>query len=190
MKTITIDDELYAYIAAQTKYIGEDASDILRRLLLPDTETAPQSVVDASEEPQPTASTDNAVSAESNVDVVAKPAETENGAVFVPEATALAGCSTVVERFLQLLSGLHRHHAATFESVLSIRGKGRDYFATSKEQLLATGSSTNPKAIPESQFWVVTNNNTGKKAAILRQVAEVLNYTPSQQDVIVDALTQ
>ena len=37
MKTITIDDELYAHIAAQTKYIGEGASDILRRLLLPES---------------------------------------------------------------------------------------------------------------------------------------------------------
>ena len=33
MKTIEIDEELYHFIASQTKHIGEDASSILRRLL-------------------------------------------------------------------------------------------------------------------------------------------------------------
>ena len=33
MKTIEIDEELYQYIAGQTRHIGEDASSILRRLL-------------------------------------------------------------------------------------------------------------------------------------------------------------
>ena len=36
MKTIEIDEELYHYIASQTQQIGESASEILRRLLLPD----------------------------------------------------------------------------------------------------------------------------------------------------------
>lgn len=33
MKTIEVDDELYAYIASHTRHIGESASDILRRML-------------------------------------------------------------------------------------------------------------------------------------------------------------
>ena len=33
MKNIEIDDELYHYIASRTQFIGESASDILRRLL-------------------------------------------------------------------------------------------------------------------------------------------------------------
>ena len=36
MKSIEIDDDLYAFIASQTKHIGESASQILRRLLLPE----------------------------------------------------------------------------------------------------------------------------------------------------------
>ncbi|PID51141.1 MAG: replication initiation regulator SeqA, partial [Pasteurellales bacterium] len=31
MKKIEVDDELYNYIASRTQYIGETASDILRR---------------------------------------------------------------------------------------------------------------------------------------------------------------
>lgn len=34
MKTIEVDEQLYNYIAGQTQHIGENASDILRRLLL------------------------------------------------------------------------------------------------------------------------------------------------------------
>ena len=37
MKTIEIDDDLYAFIAGQTKHIGESASQILRRLLMTDS---------------------------------------------------------------------------------------------------------------------------------------------------------
>ena len=33
MKIIEVDEELYQYIASQTRSIGESASDILRRLL-------------------------------------------------------------------------------------------------------------------------------------------------------------
>src|SRR5690606_39452091 len=33
MKSIEVDDELYKYIASQTRHIGESASDILRRML-------------------------------------------------------------------------------------------------------------------------------------------------------------
>ncbi|MGC8068887.1 replication initiation negative regulator SeqA, partial [Salmonella enterica] len=44
MKTIELDDDLYFYIASQTRHIGESASDILRRLLeQPANQTAPVS---------------------------------------------------------------------------------------------------------------------------------------------------
>lgn len=44
MKIIEVDEELYQYIASQTKSIGESASDILRRLLnFSSLSSAPQS---------------------------------------------------------------------------------------------------------------------------------------------------
>ncbi|WP_100658324.1 hypothetical protein [Alteromonas flava] len=186
MKTITIDDELYAFIAAQTKYIGEDASDILRRLLLPEDAAQTQPVASASQKVEVAEASATIVASSADAAVSAAPMT----ATFTPDSKALAQCNTVVERFLLLLGELHTHHKADYSRVLAIKGKGRDYFAITKEQLLATGSSTNPKAIPGSDYWVVTNNNTGKKAAILRQVAEVLGYSPSQQDAIIAGLTQ
>ena len=179
MKSITIDDELYAYIASQTKYIGEDASDILRRLLLP--ESAPEVVADEVTPP--------AIEDETVVEETVEPVPVVNDAPFELDPAALAECSTVVERFLLILSLLYGANHAQFSAVLEIRGKGRDYFATSKEQLLATGSSTNPKAIPDSNYWVVTNNNTSKKASILGLVAAALGYDDETQQSIKHALT-
>lgn len=187
MKTITIDDELYAYIAAQTKFIGEDASDILRRLLLPETEQSEA----VETQPEPIVETTNEEPAAVEIETteqIPPPASSDAGQ-YSPNRDKLVACSTVVERFLLVLSDLAAHHPQQFEDVLGIKGKGRDYFATSKEHLLATGSSTNPKAIPQTSYWVVTNNNTSKKASILRQVAAALDYADADQTVIAQSLT-
>lgn len=185
MKTITIDDELYAHIAAQTKYIGEGASDILRRLLLPDSSSAkvtPEVVV----VPEPSS---DSVSTVEETPPVTQPDQTVSPETLALDATAILACSTVVERFLLVLSAIHKANPAAFNKVLNIRGKGRDYFANSKQHLLATGSSTNPKAIPDSDYWVVTNNNTSKKASILRLVSEAIGYDEKVQQDIVQSLT-
>ena len=55
MKTIEIDDDLYAFIAGQTKHIGESASQILRRLLMTDSveDTSTSAEAEAVEELEP-----------------------------------------------------------------------------------------------------------------------------------------
>ena len=179
MKTITIDDELYAYIASQTKYIGEGASDILRRLLLPETE--PQqtaAVIEQSVEAEMAQET--AVEQEPVNDVAVETNADSEGVFSLLASTGIDASASKVEIFLQVLSALHQTNSNAFNRVLDVKGRNRLYFANSKEELLASGSSTNPKQVPASEFWVVTNNNTGKKVAILKEVAQVLGY--SQQD--------
>ena len=189
MKTITIDDELYAYIASQTKYIGEGASDILRRLLLPETEpqqTAPvieesveaETVQEAAVEAAPSEKV--AIESAPNDEVVADVNTDSEGVFSLLASTTIDASASKVEIFLQVLSALHQTNSSAFKRVLDVKGRNRLYFANSKEELLASGSSTNPKQVPASEFWVVTNNNTGKKVAILKEVAQVLGY--SQQD--------
>jgi negative modulator of initiation of replication len=60
-------------------------------------------------------------------------------------------------------------------------GRNRTYFATNKDTLLETGSSTNPKNVPGSEYWVITNNNTVKKINMLKEVAQVIGF--EEQDV-------
>lgn len=192
MKSIEIDDDLYTYIASQTKHIGESASEILRRLLLEDVPieqsviTSPvKSVKETTQEKTKAKPVTKKVAAKAPKKVES-PAVTQSVVTAVSQPgdildkitdDALLGFDKVVERFMFILGVLHEIHGKSFSKVETIKGKNRVYFAQSKEQLLETGSSTNPKLIPNSEFWVVTNNNTAKKVNMLKQVLSVLDYS-------------
>ncbi|MCL1142578.1 replication initiation negative regulator SeqA [Shewanella gaetbuli] len=75
-----------------------------------------------------------------------------------------------VGRFMFLLNALAIRSNSQFENVLNIQGKGRLYFARSKQALLDSSQSSNPKQIGDSNYWVSTNNNTAKKRTILKEV--------------------
>jgi negative regulator of replication initiation len=83
---------------------------------------------------------------------------------------------TAVEKFLSLLSFLHRENRAQFAIVERFNGRSRKYFAESKADLEQSGRSVNPKNIPGSSYWVVTNNSTHAKCELLLQVMRVLGY--------------
>ena len=241
MKSIEIDDDLYAFIASQTKHIGESASEILRRLLLPEDGVASntelsatsalkteeknavietsasdntevnsvdeQSAASAPEKTVAVARKSRAV-AKSPSNVVAKrvaapsrAATSRNKTIAVQSEPmelhgrqdildvvthdTLKGFTKRVDQFLFVLSAAHKLNADNFTNVENIKGKNRTYFATSKEALLENGSSTNPKAIPDSPFWVVTNNNTAKKTNMLEQVLRQLGYQPEVIEAVV-----
>ena len=175
MKIIEVDDELYQYIASQTQHIGESASEILRRLLLPTA--AIQTAMSAPQLVETSAAT------QEGVDTV----HSLHTADFIDD-TALQAQQDVVGRFLYILSALHVQSPVLFQRVLDVRGRNRLYFATSKESLLAAGSSTNPKLIPDSGYWVVSNNNTNKKRAILDEVCDALGVEPEVKTYLIDSL--
>ena len=231
MKSIEIDDDLYAFIASQTKHIGESASQILRRLLLPEDgatvngvngksdalsevqDTAPLSVPETAEVPHEnvkvaaddkvqskakTPSQSKAVApkkvvaaskrapvAEENAEQVVATVHAKKDIVDVVTADALSTFTKRVDQFLFVLSAAHKLNENSFSAVETIKGKNRTYFATRKEALLENGSSTNPKAIPDSPYWVVSNNNTAKKVNMLEQVLRVLGYKPEVVETII-----
>ena len=75
----------------------------------------------------------------------------------------LAAQRGAVGRFLLILAALHRVHQNAFSAVCQIRGRDRLYFATSESALAESGSSTKPRQIPDSPYWVITNSNTTRK---------------------------
>lgn len=85
---------------------------------------------------------------------------------------------TRAKKFLYILSWAYRKHESDFAKVLLIEGNRRKYFALDEQTLLDSGSSTNPRPIPDSPFWVITNNSTAKKAEILSEVFRLLGYEP------------
>lgn len=173
MKTIEIDDELYHYIASQTQQIGESASDILRRLLLTEQNSS-VSIQGKSTE---------------NVSDVVIESSSSNAKVFdILSKPDLQAEQSVVGRFLVILSALARTHKSTFANVLEIKGRNRVYFAKTAAELMETGSSTNPKQIPNSDFWVITNSNTTRKKMMLTEAALKLGYNQVEAEQIRDFL--
>lgn len=171
-KQIDVDDDLYAFIASHTQDIGESASTILRRILGLPEYAAAEPVTEIVPEQLTT------------------PAETTNSQrVFdVLNRADLMAQRSAVSRFLHILSMLYRCHPSDFEKVLEVRGRDRIYFSTSEAELIAAGNSTNPKQIPDSPYWVVTNNNSTRKKSMLTQVAQSLGYLDTEAEQIRDFL--
>ncbi|MBD1584507.1 replication initiation negative regulator SeqA [Pseudoalteromonas sp. S16_S37] len=183
MKKIEIDDELYQYIASNTQSIGESASQILRRLLNLSTDSNTALTIS-------TQSAHIAEQPEQSKDAEAEKESVESNAnVFnILNKEELAMQKGVVGRFLFILCALHRTHKKSFHKVLDIKGRDRIYFAKSKEALLESGSSMNPKNILDSEYWVMTNSNTTRKKMMLHEVALSLGYTEAQAETIRDYL--
>jgi negative modulator of initiation of replication len=196
MKTIEIDDDLYQFIASQTQQIGESASDILRRLLIVSLTEAQAPVVPVAKKP-----TEVQVKEETKPEV--KPAaqavveKAAASAVPVGKSSSvfdfispqdLSAEQSVVGRFLFILSALSRAHRGDFAQVLEIKGRNRLYFGQSEASLLEAGSSTNPKPIPNTDFWVITNSNTTRKKMMLTEVAGKFGYSPVDVERIRDLL--
>lgn len=191
MKSIEIEDELYAFIASQTQHIGEDASQILHRLLLGDNpipeikKTAPVlahlTQVETQVDSHPV--TEQISEHKNKVDA---PDDSSSNVFELLENQPIDTESSRVQQWLHVLSALHQVNTDRFSKVLEITGRNR--FSDNKALLLEAGSSTNPKAIPNSRYWVVTNNNTAKKLSMLTQVCELLGYSQEHTQALVAKL--
>ena len=177
MKTIEVDDGLYEYLRRNTVRIGETASDILRRLL------------------HLTGPGENGGEASRRVRRGSKNHDTGGGVDQIP--TELSKCLNspgflaqpdVIGKFLFILGYLHTRDPDKFKDVLEISGRKRKYFALTSAELEQSGKSVNPQRIPESQYWVVTNNDTSKKRRILADVLRVLGYAGADVELALRAL--
>lgn len=157
MKTIELDDDLYFYIASQTRHIGESASDILRRLL---EQPAHQRVLVA----EPVA--------------VVQPSAvaTRQGLQALLDSGELQKEEKSINRFMQVLSTLYRDDPVGFTQATEIKGRKRVYFSRDPEALRASGSTTKPKPVPETPFWVITNTNTSRKQNMVAQLMASMGY--------------
>ncbi|MDW6093480.1 replication initiation negative regulator SeqA [Vibrio rhizosphaerae] len=182
MKTIEVDEELYRYIASQTCHIGESASDILRRLLNVDGQENPSLPV--SQDAPPVSNESALPQAQIGTPgiVVSKDAGREpqlSGVQVIRElliSDEFAAQKKVIDRFMLVLSTLYRIDSVSFSEAMQVKGRKRVYFADNEETLLASGNTTKPKAIPNTPFWVITNNNTSRKQQMIEQVMARMNF--------------
>jgi len=99
---------------------------------------------------------------------------------LTPESIATS-YPTAILRFMCALGWLSKKHGAEFAMVQHYTGRGRTYFAKNAQSIMDGGSSTNPKRIPESEFWVCTNLSNKMKGQILDGVMTILGYPPQDR---------
>jgi len=162
MKSIEVDEELYRYIAGQTQHIGESASEILRRLLQlpPFSPTAEPSLDGGSEFP-----------AELSV----------SGIEALLQSGDLDQEESAIARFMLILTALYQSKPVAFTQATDIKGRKRVYFARDPQELLANGTTTKPKAVPGTPYWVISNTNTNRKRNIIAQLMTAMEF---QADLI------
>ncbi|EGA69323.1 replication initiation regulator SeqA [Vibrio sinaloensis DSM 21326] len=179
MKTIEVDEDLYRYIASQTQHIGESASDILRRLLNVDGD-APQPAPQSPAKPKGI--------------VVSRDAAKEETVDNVKEMRSLlisdefAGLKKAIDRFMLVLSTLHRIDPMGFSEATQVKGRKRVYFANNEQTLLESGNTTKPKAIPQSPFWVITNTNTSRKRQMVDQLMARMNFPADLTEKVANSI--
>lgn len=177
MKIIEVDEELYQYIASQTRSIGESASDILRRLLsLPVHTSSVDDLVLTSAETNKSADQkpEQAINVkEVNIKTIKKQSITAINQIVEKVQTLLNSTefqeeSKAVVRFLAILRVLYRTNPESFaQATESLQGRTRVYFARDEATLLMAGNHTKPKQIPDTPYWVITNTNSGRKMLML-----------------------
>lgn len=94
----------------------------------------------------------------------------------------------VVNRMLDILSAAYKLKPALFDKLLSIRGRNRCYFAKSEEGIANSGNSTQPRNIPGTGYWIMTNSPTSQKQDMLEQALRVLGFSPEAIKDAVDAI--
>jgi len=147
MRTIEVEDDVYAYIASHTQEIGETASNILCRLLeieagnrKPQLKLADHELKDILENPK-------------------------------------LRFQSAVDKFLFILGEIYNQRTSDFEKIMAIQGRDRLYFAKSSEEIENSGNNTYPKKIPGTPYWVMTNSSTGQKALMLNDALIAIGYS-------------
>ncbi len=180
MKTIEVDEELYRYIASQTRHIGESASDILRRLLGVDHTDQPVAIV-SEDVKQPVVAELPSMSQSEGI-IVSKDAgkmsmhESVKAMRELLISDSFAERKKVIDRFMLVLSTLYGLDAESFSEAMAVKGRKRIYFADNEHTLLEHGNTTKPKVIPDTPFWVITNTNTSRKQQMVEQVMTRMNF--------------
>ncbi|MCO6545292.1 MAG: hypothetical protein J6564_05585 [Gilliamella sp.] len=164
MKTIEIDEELYQFLAGQTKHIGEDASSILRRLLnISQSTLIKKQTITQKENHYPLFN-----------DLLTSDAFTNE--------------KSIISRFILLLSALYNYNPALFAiAATSLHGSKRKYLAKDKQLLETSGKNTKPREIIGTPYWVISNTNTARKLYIIESIMSDMGISETMINQVTNA---
>lgn len=193
MKTIELEDDLYRYIASETKDIGESASDILRRLLnvpgerknsVPEVAVPQRDITDTHSPIEQTVAKPQPKSTPTPMPAVVSNSALPSNIDKLIKSKQFAEITVSVTKFIQILSVLYAENPAGFDAATAIKGRKRIYFAKSESELLSSGSTTKPRKIENTPYWVITNTNTGRKRNIVTQLMAEMGFPHAMIDAV------
>ena len=175
MQTIEVDDEVFANLELARKLTGLSHLQIVRQWMQQRiAPPGPKAVTVSQVSPLPPRQQVQSTRDKALCDYAKSPGFLAN--------------RSVVDQFLSILSFLHKENPDKFSSLLSLEGRKRRYIAKSERELDDSGTSVNPKKIPYTDYWVVTNNDTNNKKLLLRQVLTLLGYSPDTIRLVPESL--
>ncbi|ASX26743.1 replication initiation negative regulator SeqA [Candidatus Williamhamiltonella defendens] len=164
MKLIEVDEELYRYIASHTQYIGESASEILRRMF--SLTQKKQTEIKIKKTPKIHQSSVKATLF-SRIQILND----------ILSSETYTSKNKVIARFMLILSTLYDLDSEAFSvAAESLQGRKRAYFSGSKNFLLKNGTHTKPKQIPKTPYWVITNTNSERKRTMLKNMMTAMKF--------------
>jgi len=165
MKTIEIDDDVFAALEKRVRGFNDTPNTVIRRLL------------QKSEHSEPKAD--------------AQPRQT-NGAAANPFTSLVTSPQYLManagSRYFQLLAFIHQIHGEeVFSQLTTHKFGGRVYFADNLDAIEKSGTSTNPKPIPGTKFFALSTLSNAAKRKIITDVLRLLRYSPAVIGVVKSA---
>lgn len=166
-RTIELDDDVYQFLQRNVRDFGETVSAVVRRLhRLPE----PKNGLGAARQSS-------------------RPAGTRQSPLTRLLTSRSFSRRSATDKFLQILSIVHKDDPTKFTRVLEISGRRRKYFGRSREEIEKSGKSTHPQLIPASRYWAMTNADTRQKCDLLRRVLEDLGYSADDIRAVDEAVS-
>jgi negative modulator of initiation of replication len=166
MKTLTIDDDLYAEIDSHTSEIFSH-SDVLRKLL-------------SLKHQKPRASSSDAPDSGGN----------EPGKIisFI-QSREYQMRHKAIDKYLAILGWLYKNRPDEFIKIEDYKRGDRVYFAKSEKAIEeGGGGNIRAKRIPDSPFWALVTLDNSSKRTILRAILRSFGHTSAEVNTVVETL--
>jgi negative modulator of initiation of replication len=173
MRTIEVDDDAFSALEILSNYNNVPRSQLVRQIVMeriqPKLAGTASTVIQRTPSQVPLGPRDKALRDYS-------------------QSPSFLASRSVVDQFLSLLSFLHNENPDKFGILETMERRRRKYVARSEQELDDSGRSANAKRIPNTNYWVVTNNSTDNKKLLLGQALTLLGYSPDTTRLVPDCL--
>jgi negative regulator of replication initiation len=170
MKTIQLEDDVFAALENKVRGFNDSPNDVIKRLLGEFGES------------------NNSVPRKPNPTIAPSGASQKVSAIvqLVQSPKYLMGDAK--DRYFAVLEFFYRHHRNEFSLLENYRRGKRVNFARSAKTIEESGSSTFPEQIPNTPYYVLTNLSNPRKRQILEDILKMFKYSSSEIAIVLNSI--